>query len=91
MTTIAKFQNFSKADIDAIAEMDYEAAKEFSHGLIDRASKSKKPIRQEKCQYLHNSVDRARNVNELLVLFYNMLLSGEGLGSISSRYGKKFA
>ena len=86
-----KFQNFTKADIDTMAAMDFESAKVFGHELIAKAETSKAPIKADKCRYLHNSVDRARNTMDLLGLFYNMLLSGEGLASVSSRYSRKFA
>lgn len=88
---MSKFQNFTKEDIDAMAAMDFDSAKAFGHELITKAETSEAPIKADKCRYLHGSVDRARNTMDLLGLFYNMLLSGEGLGSVDSRYSKKFA
>jgi len=85
-----KFQNFTQEDITSMSAMSFEIAKSFAHELITKAESSESPIKPDKCRYLHGSVDRARTNADLIYLFYNMLLSGEGLGSITSSYSKKF-
>lgn len=64
-------------------------AREMLIEILDRSKKSKRPIRAEKDLYLRRSIERAPDVMEVVAIAYNMLLAGEGLASLDSRYFMK--
>ena len=83
---MAKPVNFTIEDIKVLEKLALEEAQAMGHALIDQSGSSKAPIKPEKVAYLHRSVDKALTTVDVAYVFYNMLLKGEGLGSITSRY-----
>lgn len=88
---MSKTVNFTVQDIKALEVLELEQAQAMGHALLDQSGTSKAPIKPEKVAYLHRSINDARCTIDVAYVFYNMLLKGEGLGSITSRYSKKFA
>lgn len=83
---MAKPVNFTIEDIKVLEKLAVDEAKTMGHLLLDQSTTGKAPIKPEKVAYLHRSVDNATTTIDIAYVFYNMLLKGEGLGSITSRY-----
>jgi hypothetical protein len=89
---MSKTTNFTAEDLTKVsAAATKEAAQEILHAIIDRAAVSKSAIKPEKVAALHRNVNNARDKNEVVAIGWNMMLSGEGLSSINSKYQKRYA
>jgi hypothetical protein len=85
-------QNFTAEDLKSLeTAADAERAKVLLRAIVEKASTSKYPIKPEKVQALYNNIARARNKNEVVAIGWNMLLVGEGLASVNSKYQKRYA
>ena len=71
--------------LNSMAGLDVDTAKAQAIELInDTGTSDKKKV------YLTRQVEGARSTDDVIALLYNMLLAGEGLGSIKSNYNKRF-
>jgi hypothetical protein len=87
-----KVINFTAEDLKRVeAAETKELAQQILDAIIDASANSKSPTSAEKVRALHVQVSRARNKNEVIAIGYNMLLSGEGLSTLGSRYQSRFA
>lgn len=83
--------NFTAQDLKRVeAAETKELAQQILDAIIDAAAQGVRPIRAEKARALHVQVSLARDKNAVLAIGYNMLLAGEGLASIRSRYQARF-
>ena len=84
--------NFTSADLDKVNTAESkEAAQELMHKIVDQAAEGKYAIKPEKVAALHRNINNARNKNEVVAIGWNMLLAGEKLSSVSSKYQRKYA
>ena len=84
--------NFTAEDLAPIAAAEsMEAAQTLLHAIVDKAAVSKAAIKPEKVAALHRNINNARNKNEVVAIGWNMLLAGEKLSSVSSKYQRKYA
>ena len=78
--------NFTADDINVIATYrDLPAAKEAMSSLLSKCQEGVK-IDPRKFLILSMNVEKARSIVELVKIGYNMLLSGEKMAVIGSRY-----
>lgn len=92
----AKDYNFTADDIAQIAQIsDINIAKQQALKLITSAST--RPMTKQKIGYFTNAIQSKKNINALIKMLYDMLLSGEKLGVIGtassiepSKYRKTF-
>lgn len=79
----AKDYNFTADDIAQIAQMrDINAAKQQALKLI--TSDSRRPMSKDKIGYFTNVIQSKRNIDALIKMLYDMMLSGEGHGVIGT-------
>lgn len=87
-----KKENFDIQDLKNLEQFtNFFDAKEYLKNIILKSSvqHSDHPMRKEKTVYLLNiSLTKAKNINDLLKIGYNMLLSGEKLSVTNSKYFK---
>jgi predicted lipid-binding transport protein (Tim44 family) len=84
--------NFTAADLKPLeTAASKEAAQELLHAIVEKAAVSTSAIKPEKVAALHRNIDNARNKNEVVAIAWNMLLSGERLSSVVSKYQRKYA
>lgn len=89
---MSKVTNFTAEDLNAVnAAESMEAAQTLLHAIVDKAAVSKSAIKPEKVAALHRNINAARDKNEVVAIGWNMLMAGEGLASISSKYQRKYA
>jgi len=84
--------NFTPADIKTLEAVDSkEAAQLLLKKIVEQAAVSEYPIKPEKVQALFRQISIARNKTEVIAIGYNMLLAGEGLATVNSRYQNRYA
>ena len=67
-------------------------AKQAAIRILDNAKDDKKhPLKPTKYQYLIKRNIKQNSVIGVVTILYNMILSGEGLSTLTSKYQKKFA
>lgn len=89
---MSKATNFTAEDLQVLNTAEtLEAAQTMLHAIVDKAATGKSPIKPEKVAQLHRNIDAAASKNEVIRTGWNMLMSGEGLATISSTYQRKFA
>lgn len=84
--------NFTADDLKPLdAAESKEAAQTMLHAIVEKAAGSKYAIKPEKVAALHRNINAARNKTEVVAIGWNMLLAGEKLSSVSSKYQKRYA
>jgi len=84
--------NFTADDLKTLETAEsMEAAQEMLHAIVEKAAGSKYAIKPEKVAQLHTNINAARSKNDVIRIGWNMLMSGEGLSTIGSKYQRKFA
>jgi len=73
------------AELKSLERMDVESAKAKAAEMIQGSKTSDK----RKAQLVHN-VSKSRNVVQVLQLMYNLMLSGDGLSTVGSKWQKKY-
>lgn len=81
-----KTNNFTIEDIKVLEKLEVDDARAMGHALLEQCTEGRAPVKPEKVAYLRRSLDNAKTTIDIAYVFYNMLLKGEGLGSIRSRY-----
>lgn len=77
--------NFSADDLHQLSKIrDLNKAKEFAVSLITKPSQ--KPLTPRKQTWFIQSVNRARSVDDLSKIMWNMLMSGDGHSVLGTRY-----
>ena len=76
--------NFTSQDIEKMMQMPFDQAKELAIDLISDSS-----MNPEKVEYFKNRINSKNNVVQLGKMFFDMLLSGEGLGVVGSKGSMK--
>lgn len=77
--------NFTADDLHHLSKIrDVSRAKEYAVSLINKPSK--KPLSPEKKQWFVAHVAKAKTTNDLVRMMWSMLMSGEGMPVIGSRY-----
>ena len=83
--------NFTQADLAKLTEAkDREHAQTLLRAIVEAAGQGEHPIKPEKVQQLFNNISHARSKNEVIAIGWNMLLAGEGLATMGSKYQKRF-
>ena len=89
---MSKATNFTAEDLQVLNTAEtLEAAQTMLHAIVDKAATGKSPIKPEKVAQLHRNINAAASKDEVIRTGWNMLMSGEGLATISSKYQRKFA
>jgi phage shock protein A len=84
--------NFTADDLKPLETAEsMEAAQTLLHSIVDNAAVSKAAIKPEKVAALHRNINNARNKAEVIAIGWNMLLAGEKLSSVVSKYQRKYA
>lgn len=84
--------NFTIEDIKKIeAAESRDHAQELLRKIVEAAATGEYPIKPEKVQALYRQILGARDKNEVIAIGYNMLLAGEGLSTVGSRYQNRYA
>jgi predicted lipid-binding transport protein (Tim44 family) len=84
--------NFTAAELETVSTASTkEVAQELLHAIVNKAAEGKYAIKPEKVAALHRNIDNARDKKEVIAIGWNMLLAGEGLASVSSKYQRKYA
>jgi hypothetical protein len=85
-------QNFNQADVKKLeSAADVDAAREMLNAIIEKATTGEHVIKAEKANYLRRQVEGARSKADVIAIAWNMLLAGEGLASVNSKYQKRYA
>lgn len=87
-------KNFTQADLKVLeTATSKESAQDLMHALVNKASSGEieYPIKPEKAEALHRNINAARSKSEVIAIGWNMLLAGEKLSTIGSRYQKRYA
>ena len=88
---MSKVTNFTTDDLNAVSSADsMESAQALLHAIVDKAAVSKSAIKPEKVAALHRNINAARNKAEVVAIGWNMMLAGEGLASVNSKYQRKY-
>lgn len=89
---MSKATNFTADDLAVLNTAEsMEAAQTLLHAIVDKAAVSKSAIKPEKVAALHRNINAARNKAEVIAIGWNMLLAGEKLASVGSKYQRKYA
>jgi hypothetical protein len=84
--------NFTAADLKTLETAENkESAQTLLHAIVEKAGTGDYAIRPEKVAALHRNINLARSKTEVISIGWNMLLSGEKLSSINSKYQKRYA
>ena len=82
--------NFTVEQIKEIENADsLQTARVLLNTIIENSSTGQRPIKPSKRQYLLNQVQGTRKILDVAAIAYNMLLAGEGLNVIGSKYFSK--
>lgn len=85
--------NFTREDLIPIERAKtLEEAQQMAMIVLDKMhpSISDHGIKPEKWFYLSRQINESRRKNNVLEIMFNILLAGEGLASVTSRYQAKF-
>lgn len=58
--------------------------------ILGKMNHKATPMKPEKVSYLTRNIQNARSKVDVMMIVYNMFLSGEGLSSTGSHYQKRF-
>ena len=84
--------NFTASDLKVLeTATTKEVAQELLRGIVNKAAEGKYAIKPEKVAALHRNINNARSKNEVVAIGWNMLLAGENLSSVNSKYQKRYA
>jgi predicted lipid-binding transport protein (Tim44 family) len=84
--------NFTAADLKPLeSATTKESAQAILHAIVDKAAEGDYAIKTDKVTVLHRNINNARSKNEVIAIGWNMLLSGERLASVDSKYQKRYA
>ena len=84
--------NFTAADLKTLETAENkESAQALLRAIVDRAATGDYAIKSDKVVALHRNINNARSKTEVIAIGWNMLLAGEKLASVNSRYQNRYA
>ena len=81
------YDNFTRDDLVALeAAKDVDVAIELGLGILAkcRPGNTTHPMAPQKIVFIERRINNANRASQVVGIFYNMLLSGEGLGALAS-------